>query len=63
MNFWQRLKLGIKKLGPTAKVAFWITVIGSLIGLSLALYSAYFGATKSNQDKGVEKILSAQDKM
>lgn len=33
MNFWQRLKLGVKKLGPTGKVLFYGAIIAPVISI------------------------------
>lgn len=31
MSFWCRLKLGVKKLGPTGKVIFWVSIVAPAI--------------------------------
>ncbi len=56
MNFWQRLKLGIKKLGPTGRVIFGMTILSLIIALFFGLHSIYSGATKLNQNKMERKL-------
>jgi len=55
MTFWQRLKLGVKKLGPTGKVIFWATIIAPIISiLGLFLFKSCTGDIDNREiDKSI----------
>lgn len=63
MDYFKRLKFGVKKLGPVNKFLFWVAIIASILSLIYFFFGVCFGPTKKNQqamlsnDQRVLKLL------